>query len=40
MSKCAANYKNLNRIKSYSEQGYATVQWAKQVCMNDEIGPK
>lgn len=36
MSKCAANYKNLNRIKSYSEQGYATVQWAKQVCMNDE----
>ena len=36
MTKCDANYKNLNRIKSYSEQAYATVQWAKQVCSNDE----
>lgn len=36
MTKCEANYKNLNRIKSYSEQGYATIQWARQVCMNDE----
>ena len=34
--KCKASYKNLNRIKSYSEQAYATVQWAQQACMNDE----
>lgn len=36
MTKCDAEYKNLNRIKSYSEQAYATVQWAEQVCKNDE----
>lgn len=34
--KCAANYKNLNRIQSFSEQSYATVQLMKQACMNDE----
>lgn len=34
--KCKASYKNLNSIKSYSEQAYATVQWAQQACMNDE----
>lgn len=36
MGKCVANYKNLNEIQSYSEQGYATVQWANQNCENDE----
>ena len=34
--KCPANYKNLNEIQSFSEQMYPTVQWANQVCMNDE----
>lgn len=36
MSKCKADYKNLNHIQSFSEQSYATVQWARQVCQNDE----
>ena len=36
MTKCDAEYKNLNRVKSYSDQAYATVQWAQQVCKNDE----
>ena len=36
MTKCDAEYKNLNHIKSYSEQAYATVQWAEQICKNDE----
>ena len=35
MSKCPANYKNLNEIQSFSEQSYATLQWAKQNCEND-----
>ena len=35
--KCDPNYKNLNEIQSYSEQKYATVQWANQVCMNEEF---
>ena len=34
--KCNPNYKNLNTIQSFSEQKYATMQWAEQVCMNDE----
>lgn len=34
--KCRANYKNLNRIQSFSEQSYATVQLMQQACMNDE----
>lgn len=34
--KCDPKYKNLNEIKSYSEQKYATMQWAEQVCKNDE----
>ena len=34
--KCGANYKNLNRIQSFSEQSYATTQLMKQACMNDE----
>ncbi len=36
MVKCKPDYKNLNHIQSFSEQSYATVQWAKQVCQNDE----
>lgn len=36
MAKCKADYKNLNHIQSFSEQSYATVQWARQVCQNDE----
>lgn len=35
MSKCPANYKNLNEIQSFSEQSYATKQWAEQNCEND-----
>lgn len=34
--KCSPNYKNLNEIQSFSEQRYATVQWANQNCENDE----
>ena len=34
--KCPANYKNLNSIQSFSEQKYATIQWANQNCENDE----
>lgn len=34
--KCKASYRNLNTIKSYSEQKYATVQWCEQNCENDE----
>ena len=34
--KCKASYRNLNTIKSYSEQKYATVQWCQQNCENDE----
>ena len=34
--KCKASYKNLNRIQSFSEQRYATVQLMQQACMNDE----
>ena len=33
---CKAKYKNLNRIQSFSEQRYATVQLMQQACMNDE----
>ena len=36
MSKCPPNYKNLNEIQSFSEQSYATKQWAEQNCENDE----
>ncbi len=36
MGKCPANYKNLNYIQSFSEQGYATIQLMQQACMNDE----
>lgn len=36
MVKCKPVYKNLNLIKSFSEQQYATVQWAEQCCQNDE----
>lgn len=36
MAKCPPNYKNLNEIQSFSEQRYATVQWAEQNCENDE----
>lgn len=34
--KCNPNYKNLNEIQSFSDQSYATVQWANQNCENDE----
>ncbi|WP_407422041.1 hypothetical protein [Methanobrevibacter sp.] len=34
--KCNPNYQNLNTVKSYGEQKQATVQWADQVCANDE----
>ena len=34
--KCKASYKNLNRIQSFSEQRYATVQLMQQICMNEE----
>lgn len=33
---CNPKYKNLNRIQSFSEQRYATVQLMQQACMNDE----
>ena len=33
---CNPTYKNLNTIQSFSEQRYATVQWAQQNCENDE----
>ena len=36
MSNCNPNYKNLNRIQSFSEQRYATVQLFEQICQNDE----
>lgn len=36
VEKCKPSYKNLNTIKSYSEQKYATVQWCQQNCENDE----
>lgn len=32
---CPSNYKNLNSIQSFSEQSYATKQWAEQNCEND-----
>lgn len=34
--KCNPKYRNLNTIQSFSEQRYATVQWAEQNCENDE----
>lgn len=34
--KCKPNYKNLNTIQSFSDQRYATSQWAEQNCENDE----
>lgn len=34
--KCKPSYRNLNTIKSYSDQKYATVQWCEQNCENDE----
>ena len=36
MSNCNPSYKNLNRIQSFSEQKYATVQLFEQICSNDE----
>lgn len=36
MGDCPAKYKNLNRIQSFSEQRYATVQLLEQICMNEE----
>lgn len=33
---CEPKYKNLNRISSFSEQHYVTVQLMKQICMNEE----
>ena len=33
---CNPKYKNLNRIQSFSEQKYATVQLMQQICMNGE----
>lgn len=36
MVNCNPKYKNLNRIQSFSEQRYATVQLMQQICMNDE----
>lgn len=36
MVNCNPKYKNLNRVQSFSEQRYATVQLMQQVCMNDE----
>ena len=33
---CNPKYKNLNRIQSFSEQRYATVQLMQQACQNDE----
>lgn len=36
MVRCKPDYKNLNHIQSFSEQSQATVQWARQVCQNEE----
>ena len=36
MADCNPKYRNLNRIQSYSEQRYATVQLFEQICQNDE----
>ena len=36
MINCKPKYKNLNRIQSFSEQRYVTVQLLEQACMNDE----
>ena len=37
MSDCPPNYKNLNRIQSFSEDRNITVQLVEQACMNDEF---
>ena len=36
LANCNPNYKNLNRIQSFDEQRYATVELFKQICSNDE----
>ena len=36
LANCESKYKNLNRIQSFSEQGYATVELFRQICRNDE----
>lgn len=36
MSDCEPNYKKLNRIQSFSEQRYVTVQLLEQICSNEE----
>lgn len=36
MTDCPPNYRNLNRIQSFSEQRYVTVQLMEQACQNDE----
>ena len=33
---CKPKYKNLNRIQSFSDQRYATLQLFQQMCQNDE----
>lgn len=36
MANCEPKYKNLNRIQSFGEQVYPTVQLFQQICSNDE----
>ena len=36
MVNCEPKYRNLNRIQSFSEQMYPTVELFKQICQNDE----
>ena len=36
MVNCEPKYKNLNRIQSFSEQMYPTVELFRQICQNDE----
>ena len=36
MVNCEPKYRNLNRIQSFSEQMYPTVELFRQICQNDE----
>ena len=36
MVNCEPRYRNLNRIQSFSEQMYPTVELFTQICRNDE----
>ena len=36
MADCKPKYRNLQRIQSFSEQRYATVELFEQICQNDE----